>query len=152
MPRQPRAEAIQQERRRRRPDTLDRVHDLKLAIPAEFRDDKDYEYRWINDVNDRVYSLTQEDDWDLCTRSDPEATDDNKYRRQVDTTKNGHPVYAYLVRKPKDWYDADKRAKAERLSKAEQALLKSPPTDNPQAAQTMYVPGGSSIRRGAYAP
>lgn len=146
-----RAEAVQSERRRRRDDTLNRVHHLKLAIPAEFRDDKEHEYRWINDENSRVYDLTKEDDWDICTTSKPETSDDDRVRRPVGT-KDGKPLYAYLVRKPKAFYDEDKRRNAARVAGAEQELLTRPPTDNSQAAATNYVTPGSTIKRGAYAP
>jgi hypothetical protein len=152
MPRVARAEAIQTERRRRDDGNLDRARNMKLAIPPEFRDDTVHTYRWINDVNDRVHDLTVEDDWNICSRASPEATDADKYRRQVDTDKSGQPVYAFLVRKRKDWYEADKRKASERNNGREDALLQRPETDSPQAASTMYVGGGSSIRRGAYAP
>jgi hypothetical protein len=150
MARVARAEAIQTERRRRSDATLDRVHQQKLAIPAEFRGDNDHEYRWINDENSRVYDLTVEDDWNICHSSRVEGSDDDRVRRQVGTKKTGEPLYAFLVRKRKDWYDADKREKAEKRAEAEQQLLKKPPTDNPQAGAT--VTAGSSIRRGPYAP
>jgi len=150
MGRPPRAQAIRTERRRRDHSTLDRVHNLKLAIPSEFRDDGDHEYRWINDDNDRVQSLTQEDDWDFCQSSTPEATDKDSVRRQVGTKKTGEPLYAYLVRKRKDWYDEDKRKGSERNNKTEQDLLRRP---HQQDGATAYVASGSSIRnRGGFAP
>lgn len=152
MPRPARAAAVQVERRRRRDDTVDRVHARKLVLPAEFRDDPDYEYRWINDENDRVYSLTVEDDWDICTSSNPEASDDARVRRQVGTKKTGEALYAFLVRKPKEFYEEDRRKRTAAVSAAEQQMLTSPPTDNPSAAANSYVASGSSIRRGAYAP
>lgn len=151
MPRQPRAEAVQTERRRRRDDTVDRVHQRKLAIPAEFRDDKDHEYRWINDVNDRVHALTVEDDWDICRSSRAEGGADDRVRRTVGKD-DGQPIHAYLVRKRKDWFEDDARKRAAAVSGSEQHLLTKPPTDDPSAQATMYVAEGSSIRRGAYAP
>ena len=153
MGRPARVDAIQSERRRRDTGTLDRMANLKLAIPAEFRNDTVHEYRWINDENDRVYSLTVEDDWNICQRADPEASDQDKYRRQVGTKTNGEPLYAYLVRKRKDWYDEDKRKASGANVAREDAMLKRPETDDPRAAGAMYVAPGSSItRRGAYAP
>lgn len=154
MPRGVRAEAIQTERRRRRDDTLDRVHGLKLALPAQFRDDETHTYRWINDVNERIPDLTQRDDWDLCTTSSAEGAEEDKVRRVVET-RDGKPVYAYLARKRKDWYEADKRKASAMNDAREDAFLKTPVTDpsNPRAAGAMYVAPGSSIkRRGAYAP
>lgn len=151
MARQARAAAVKVERRRRRDDTLNRVHHLKLALPAQFRDDKAHEYRWINDDNSRVYDLTVEDDWDICTLAGAEASEEDKIRRPVGS-KDGKPLYAYLVRKPKEFYDEDKRRDAARVAGAEQGLLTTPPSDNSPAAETNYVTPGSTIKRGAYAP
>lgn len=153
MPRGIRADAIKTERRRRRDDTLDRVNNLKLALPPEFREDKGHAYRWINDDGDRVYSLTKEDDWDICVREAPEGATEDQIRRQVGTKKNGEALYAYLVRKPIDLYEHDKQQNAAANIAREDAMLKRPETDDPKAAGAMYVAAGSSIkRRGAYAP
>lgn len=151
MGRPARTEAIQAERRRRRDDTVDRTHQAKLAIPAEFRDDKTHSYRWINDVNDRVHDLTVRDDWDVCRLSRPGVTAEDEVRRVVDR-RDGHPVYAYLVRKPIEYYEADKRRNADAVATRERALIAAPATDTPQAASTMYVGSGSSVKRGTYAP
>lgn len=151
MARQARAAAVQTERRRRRDDTLNRVHHLKLAIPAEFRDDKAHEYRWINDDNSRVHDLTVEDDWDICKLTGVEASEQDRVRRPVGSI-DGRPLYAYLVRKPKELYDEDKRRDAAIVAGKEQELLSSPPTDGSPASATNYVAPGSSIKRGAYAP
>lgn len=152
MPRGVRAEAIKTERRRRSADTLDRIHGLKLALPSWARDDKIHTYRWINDVNQRVHDLTVDDDWDMAVPPGAESSDEDKMRRVVET-RDGVPVYAYLVRKRKDWYEQDKREASARNIEREDALLKQPETDNPRAAKHMYVTPGSSIkRRGAYAP
>ena len=39
-------------------------HRMRLAIPPNYKDDKENEYRWINDDKARVYNLTKQDDWD----------------------------------------------------------------------------------------
>jgi hypothetical protein len=128
------------------------MHHQKLALPAEFRDDPNYAYRWINDDNSRVYDLTVEDDWDICTLKGTEAGDDDKVRRPVGTKKNGDPLYAYLVRKKKEYFDEDKRREAARVAGEEQQLLVRPPTDGSPDSATNYVTAGSSIKRGTYAP
>lgn len=146
MPRQARAEVVQTERRRRTDDTLNRVFHLKLAIPAHLRDDKEHEYRWINDDNNRINDLTVEDDWNIC---------DDKGGGQISKvvgTKDGKPLVAFLARKKKEFYDEDKRREAARVAGQEQEMLRAPPTDGSQASATNYVASGSSIKRGAYAP
>lgn len=152
MPRGIRAEAIQGERRRRRDADLDKTHHMKLALPAEFANDKEHAYYWANDDNSRIEDLTVRDDWDICTLSDHEASDGDKVRRQVGTKKTGEALYAYLLRKPMDYYEEDKRKGAERIAKSEQDLVSQVPGNIPQATNA-YVASGSSIkRRGAYAP
>ncbi len=146
MARPARAEEVQTERKRRRDDTVDRTYNLKLALPAEFRDDKDHEYRWINDRNSRVHDLTEQDDWQICQ---PANGDRDKICKVVDVDRAGKPVNAYLVRKPKDWYDDDKRKAATRAAEAEKAPLTQAPADVPGSYVT---PGASITRKGAYAP
>lgn len=152
MPRQARAEAVQTERRRRTDGTLNRMLHQKLALPAEFRDDPNYTYRWINDDNSRVYDLTVEDDWDICKLKGTEAGDDDKVRRPVGTKKSGDPLYAYLVRKKTEYFVEDKRRDAARVAGEEQQLLVRPPTDGSPDSANSYVAAGSSIKRGTYAP
>lgn len=150
MARQARAEAVQTERRRRRDDTLDRIHGLKLALPVEFRNDPNYEYRWINDENSRVHDLTVEDDWEICRIKGVEAGDDDKVRRVMGTKKNGAQMDGYLVRKRKEWVEEDRRKKSAIVTADEQAALSASPSNSPDGA---YVAPGSSIRRrGPYAP
>jgi hypothetical protein len=152
MPRGIRAEAIQGERRRRRDADLDKTHHMKLALPAEFANDKEHAYYWANDDNSRIEDLTVRDDWDICTLSGHEAGEGDKVRRQVGTKKTGEALYAYLLRKPMDYYEEDKRKGAERIAKSEQELVSQVPGNIPQATNA-YVASGSSIkRRGAYAP
>lgn len=152
MPRGVRAEAIQGERRRRRDMTLSREHHLKLALPAEVADDKEHAYYWANDENSRIADLTIRDDWDHVSLKGHEASDEDRVRRQVGTKKTGEPLYAYLLRKPMEYYQEDKRRGAEQNAEAEQKLLTQAPGDIPQSAGAYVAPGSSIRRRGAYAP
>lgn len=154
MARQPRAQAIQGERRRRKDSTLDRIHDLKLALPAEFEDDKDYDYRWANDVGSRLFDLTRRDDWDLCGSENPEASDEDRVRRPVGTDKLGKPIYAYLVRKPKTFVEEDRKVKEERLRDMEAGLVTSSKTspEDTRPDDVAYALPSNSIRRGAFTP
>lgn len=154
MARQPRAQAIQGERRRRKDSTLDRVHDLKLALPAEFEGDTEYDYRWANDQGSRLFDLTKRDDWDLCGSENPEASDEDRVRRPVGTDKLGKPIYAYLVRKPKAFVEEDRKVKEERLQQMEAGLVtgvKSTAEDT-RPDEVSYASPSNSIRRGAFTP
>lgn len=152
MPRGIRAEAIQGERRRRRDGSIDKMHHMKLALPAEFANDKEHSYYWANDENSRIEDLTVRDDWDVCVIKGHEAGEQDQVRRQVGTKKTGEALYAYLLRKPMDYYLEDKRKGAERVAENEQALISQVPGDIPQATNAYLASGSSIKRRGAYAP
>lgn len=152
MPRGIRAEAIQTERRRRRDGSIDKMHHMKLALPAEFANDKDHAYYWANDENSRIEDLTVRDDWDKCEIAGHEAGETDTVRRQVGTKKEGGALYAYLLRKPMDFYEEDKRKGAERNAKNEEALVSQVPGGIPQATGAYVAPGSSIKRRGAFAP
>lgn len=154
MSRTPRAEAIQGERRRRRADTLDRIHGRKLNIPPEFRDDPDHDYYWANDDNSRIYDLTVEDDYDHVTMSRPEASEEEKVRRPVGTKATGEPMYAYLLRKPKVFVEEDRAKKLAAIDEREQGIMRSAKTapEDDRPADVSYVARGNSIKRGTYSP
>lgn len=147
-PRQPRAEAVQTERRRRNDGDLNKALHLKLAIPGHLRDDTTQVYRWINDENSRVRDLTVEDDWNICRTEDGRE----QISKVVGTKKDGSPLTAYLVGKRKDWFEEDRRQKSAHVAKAEKELFQAPPTDSADAAAHSYVAPGSSIRQGPYTP
>lgn len=154
MPREARTTAIQGERRRRKADTLDRLHGRKLNLPPECRDDPENDYYWANDTDDRIYSLTKEDDYDHVTRSNPESSEEEKVRRPVGTKESGEPLYAYLLKKPKAFADEDRAEKARRIDQLERTLIRSPKTDPEHSLPegVTYTPDGNSIKRGPYQP
>lgn len=152
MTRETRAEAVQTERRRRRDDTIDRVHQTKLGLPAEFRDDTANHYRWINDDDTRLYDMTVEDDWSHVTTKGTESSDEDKVRRPVGKKDNGEPLYAYLCSKPVEFVKEDARRAEMKLRETEDQLMtasKTSPEDNRSEAVS-YVPSGNSIKRGPY--
>lgn len=154
MPRTPRAQAVQGERRRRRADTLDRIHGRKLSIPPEYRDDKDHEYYWANDVDSRIYDLTVDDDYDHVTRSNPEASEEEKVRRPVGTKPTGEPMYAYLLRKPKVYAEDDRKERLATIEEREKGILRSPKTspEDDRSEDVSYVVWGNTIKHGPYSP
>jgi len=95
--------------RRRRSDDID-GHRMRLAIPPQYKNDKENEYRWINDDRSRVFDLTKQDDWDQVP-SDSGDDGANTVRRQVGTKPNGDPLFAHLVRKPKEFCEEDRAKK-----------------------------------------
>ncbi len=107
MPNPTRADEERTERRRRTGNTP--LTGLKLSVPEELLDRKTYEYRWADDKDNRLSALTERDDYefvpDTRIKSDGEGT---KISRKVGTHE-GKPLMSYLLRKRKDYYDADKR-------------------------------------------
>jgi hypothetical protein len=115
--RAPRIEVKRAERRRRKAGTLNRMAQFKLDIFDDSQLDlKNYVYRWVSDLGSRLRQATKGDDYDFveCAEIpgfDVDVTDtengDNRFRMLTDTDKNGRPVYDYLLRKPRDYFDAD---------------------------------------------
>jgi hypothetical protein len=131
-----------QARRRRQPGTLDRMQQLKLAVPDQVRkDNENYALRWINDSGNRMHFMTAQDDWDKVPEVQPVP---------VGTAEDGKPIYAHLCRKPKEFWDEDQKAKIDASRERERGLLRSArsdPADNrPEAVS--YVPEGNSITSG----
>lgn len=123
-------EQARKTQRRRRVDNLGVA--MNLAITGELDRDR-YEYRWINDnERARLQMMTQQDDWDVVSKSgdgieldgvkSPADALGDAVTRIVGAKKDGSPQHAYLCRKPKELYDADKAAKQRRLDEIDDAI------------------------------
>jgi hypothetical protein len=130
-PGRPPRQAETQQRRRRREDMGDDRH-LKLAVPAGLK--------------------TVHDDWDIV-KSEIDPTKDNgegtPVRRPVGVAADGKPLYAYLCKKPEDYYKADKLAEQKSIAADEDNLRRgevkgADALSGPHA----YVPDGNTIRHG----
>lgn len=125
-----RAETTRRERRRR--ENVDRVSELKLGITFEM--DPAFEYRWVNEGIDgqRLHRLTVEDDWEAVSKEGV-ASDGvgSALRRAVGESKSG-PIYAYLCRKPKDWYETDHRKRQQRDDKLMSYIKEGRPPTAPE--------------------
>lgn len=111
------------ERRRRRAGTLNRMAQFKLdCIEPEDLDLENYVYRWVNDTSSRIRQLTKQDDYDFVTLDelgdgfDKESTDtegSGNVRILVGGSVGNSPVYAYLLKKRRAFWDADNLEMAE---------------------------------------
>ena len=138
-----RAEEVRQERRRKPGNT---THSgIKLGVPEEHLDRKTYEYRFVNDTGTRVQGL-KDNDWD------PVGLEGASTESRFVGTDSGKPVKAVLMRKRKDWYDADQKEKRKPLDEMEQAILRGVAHKNEADLKgdgVAYTPGdGNSISRG----
>ena len=145
-------------RRRRRRDALGDEGRLKLSI-AEAMKDSSYEYRWINDtLGGRVTAKTKLDDWDIVTTGelqdyakDPRDMGEGTQVKRVVGQAGSEPLYSYLCRKPKEFFEEDKQAKLGEITDIENQIRQGPlPDPNGLDMSHGYVPkDGISISRGS---
>lgn len=141
-----RKEEVAQERSRREAGTLDRMAQMKLAIPDNIRaaNEASYMLRWVNDAGNRMHFMTEKDDWSKVDGIDPVP---------VGTADDGKPIYAHLCRKPKRFWNQHQAERIDAIRERERGLVraaKSDPQDT-RTPETSYVPQGNQITTG-YAP
>lgn len=146
-----RKEEVTQERRRRSAGTLDRIQQMKLTVPDEVRTrHPDDEFRWVNDVGNRITDLTQQDDWSKV---------EGQEKVYVGSDKTGQPIYAHLCRKPRAYLAEDRKAMVDQTVEQERGLLRgqvtaapgAAPDQAPLSAADTYVPAGNEIKT-AFSP
>lgn len=147
--REPVQEAIRepaQEQGDRRRKSAAGVMGQRLAVNQSALNFEKYAYRWINDSPARMHSKTKEDDWDVVMNvgvKEDSADLGNAVRQVVGTNKDGSPLYAYLCRKPRSYFDQDQKDKHAELDRQLAELRRG--NDASGAAQSDYVPA-SGIR------
>lgn len=111
-----RAQVHQAERRRRRAGSLDRMAQYKLDIFSPDQLDPAYVYRWVTDENSRLRMVTKMDDYDFVQADEiPDFSADDetdsepggRIRIIGGEGKNGRPIYQYLVKKRRDFWEED---------------------------------------------
>ena len=135
---EPTKEAIVEERKRRRVRVGETAAPrLKSDFFNRYITDESYAYRLVNDDEYRITQV-ENDDWDKC------VDENNKTLRQpCGTTPDGRVQYRYLMRKPKDWYNADQKEKQAPLDEIEQELLRGKVRENGTStveADKFYIP------------
>ncbi len=153
-----RADQVQGERRRRRHGTLNRMAQFKLdCIEPEDLDLENYVYRWVNDQSSRIRQLTKQDDYDFVTLDelgdgfDKESTDTEstgRVRMLVGGSANNAPIYAYLLKKRRAFWDADNMEMAEfRQAQMEQRVYQGVETESDARGDTSnrYVAAGARL-------
>jgi hypothetical protein len=134
---QGRAAQEAQRRRRRSDEGLSAAK--RLPIPPEIEADlkaKGLHPRWVNDEGNRMYQLTQLDDYNKVEGVDPVP---------VGTGVDGTPILAHLLAKPLEFMREDQdRAEAKRKL-TEDALFRS--ADAPDQAGAGSNPNPSTAQR-----
>jgi len=140
--------------RRRRREGLGAERNLKLHVPEDAKD-PNFVHRWVNDRNGRVKQLTTHDDYEVVSSSmlnggDPDPggnTAEGTVMRRIGDKGIGEGMV--LLRKPKPYYEADKREEAKVLDARDEALRKGPPTSQEGlSGNESYVPGGRNVIAG----
>lgn len=159
-PRSARIEEVQAQRRRRVDTSEGRLRNL--AVVGNI--DPNYEYRWVNDEPGRIHQLTVLDDYDPVTtdmlgeRHEKDKGAGTNVERVVDKVTGKRAV---LLRKPKQFYVADKAKEQGQLDELE-ASIKQGGSTSSQGLQAQepgkaYVPQGGIViqdgrRSGGYTP
>ena len=139
-----RADQVRTERRRKPGSTVN--SGLKLHVDASLKDPA-YEYRWVNDVPGRVQSFANQD-WDrvdnaeIAGEGNANGTIPTKFVGMV----SGGPTNAVLMRKRKDWHEADQIEKRKPLNAQDEAIRRGTihqAQNEPELAGGIaYTPGG----------
>lgn len=116
-----RAEQVRTERRMK-PGSI-AATGLQLYVPEENKDPK-YAHRWVNDDGRRVEQLYQQD-WDKV--DDPVKPDSDGVGSVQTKTVGANGKKAVLMRKRKDWYETDQRAKQKPLDEMDEAIRRGIP-------------------------
>lgn len=113
--RPPRQEAEAGHRRRRK-GILDVMTQSRMNPFEEgMLDQEHFVYRWINDEAGRLRQLTVNDDYDFVKGSDIDGFDISQTDSESDERirlivgeAGGKPLYAYLCRKPRNFWEVDR--------------------------------------------
>ena len=90
-----------------------------------------YHLRWVNDLKGRIEMMTTQDDWDFVKRSEVGsdfrvgevgAENTTRFGDAVCTlvgTSEGKPFYAYLLKKPLEFWEEDRAEYNRRVDESE---------------------------------
>lgn len=131
---------IEKKAQRRRRDVTGAERGLKLHVPEEYKD-KDFTYRFVNDRPGRIRNLTEMDDYEVVSDVRLGATDGTIVNRVADTYTGEKTV---LLRKPKEFYEADKAAEQAIIEKNDEKLRVATAPEG-QDGKNFYNPKGRNI-------
>lgn len=130
----------EQVQRRRRGDSGP-LAGLKLYVPEALKD-PNFEYRFVNDRPGRVQQLTQNDDYDVVPTFSAEGGGNET--RVADKSSGERAV---LLRKPKEFYESDKREEQKVLDERDEMLRRgaAPNAEGLNGSDNAYVPAGRNV-------
>ncbi len=100
--------------RRRKQDVFS--HNKRLAMPTSLRNNPDYVFRWVNDTGSRI-SEALANDYDFANEAGEEVDrgSSESHKVHVGTQSSNEPMFAFLMRKRKEWHDKDKKSAQDRI-------------------------------------
>lgn len=125
------------ETRRKRDTTNDVDPSLRrFNIGSDVLDTDKFIYRSVADDGVRLMQLTQNDDYDFVTLTGGKASKANEQGvlRYQHAVIDGQAKYTYLLRKPKQYDEADRAKKMAGVAAREKAVLQEIPSDAPDKA------------------
>lgn len=116
----------------------------KLSVSGEL-DWDNYHYRWANDLKNRLHDLTVRNDYEFTPKTGlhvgQKAKDGNNdlgsyVRELVGTKESGEPLYSYLMRIPKKFFEENQAVKEAKIAEQERMILEG---NTKEASDTQYV-------------
>ncbi len=144
MSKEPRQTEVAKTRRRR--EGMGAERNLKLSVPDGVTEGGKYVTRWVNNRPGRVQQFTTQDDWDIVNVGEGSGIG-SVTERAVDS--NGEK--AVLMRKLKEFHDADQKEKWKALDERDEAMRRGPlptPEGIGGEAAMAYTPNGRNIVNG----
>lgn len=119
----------------------------KLSVTTEI---PGYQLRWFNDQDGRVEAAVGRAWWDFVTQDEIAMQDGNKVlernsdlgtrvRAIVGTLDSGDPLYAYLLKIKKEWFDEDQQVGASQIRASEREMMKNGGLNTDRIAEK-YLP------------
>ncbi len=100
---------------------------MRLQVREEDLDRENWQYRFVNDVGNRVYHLKGQGYEVVSDRAQGIKADGvsmgAEVAQLVDTTAHGAPIRAILMRQPKPIFEEDQRAKHADIDKQEASRI-----------------------------
>jgi hypothetical protein len=104
----------------------------KLSVVTEI---PGYQLRWFNDAPGRLDTAVSRSWWEYVTQDEIALGDSNKVvgrnsdvgnkvRAIVGTTDQNEPLYAYLMKIKKEWFEEDQQDSAQKIRNSEAEMLK----------------------------
>jgi hypothetical protein len=145
--------------RRRRVEAGASSH-LRLSLPEHMKNDPLYRYHWLADRPGRIENKTVHDDWDFVENSELAADGrqtgtGTRIERHAGVDQFGKPLRFFLVRKLKEYDQADKAREQRQLDEKMTAIKRGKTANEhgqPIHQDGSYVPEGGITIQENYKP